>query len=514
MKALFKNGICFSLCFACLFAFGPLDRAWSAPRGRVVVAMGGDPTTLDHQMHAEIHANVVDNNIYDYLVKRIFKDGKIQHEPMLATSWETINDTTWVFRLRRGIKFHNDEEFNAEAVKFSIDRVLNPAQKAPRRQYFTFVDRVEVIDPYTVKIVTKTPIAFLLTNLGFGLTIIPPKYTKEKGDAYVGTHPVGTGPFKFVRWKKDEEIVLEANENYWGGPPNIKTLVFKPIPEDSTRMAALLSGDVDIIKNVPIHLTELVNKSGKARVMFTPGGTTVNIYFDMLKEGPLKDKRVRQAINYGVDKDAIIKHVFEGNARPVAGLLNPAHFGYDPNIKPYPYDPGKAKALLKEAGYAEGFSTILNHPQGRFEKDKEFAEAIAGQLTHVGINMKVQVLEWGSFMKKMYSPEGAGPTFTRGWAGTFDADGIYTPLLSCGAPMSRNCNKQLDGLLGQARSTLDPKKREQFYSQVGRFVYDEAPALFLFNLVDGYGVGHRVQDWKPTPDESFTLSLSGASLKD
>jgi len=515
MKGLLKRVLLGFLCICCICLFeGPGEPWAAAPRGKLVVAQGADPTTLDPHMHAEIPANVVLHNMFDFPVKRGFKDGKLVHEPMLATSWETTNDTTWIFHLRKGVKFHNGEDFNAEAFKFSLDRILNPAQKARRRYLFTSVDRVEIVDPYTVKVITKVPLPTLIINLGYGMSLVPPKYVKEKGDAYVANNPVGTGPFKFVRWVKDDEIVMEANESYWGGAPKIKTLVIKPIPETSTMVAALVSGDIDIAKKVPIHLFPMINKSNKAKIVAVPGGLTHNIHFDTKAEGPLRDKRVRQAINYAVDKDAIIKHVLEGYGIPVASPLNPSHFGYDPNLKPYPYAPEKAKALLKEAGYGDGFSITLNATSGHYVKDKEIVEAIAGQLGKVGINVKVQLHEYGSFMKKLYSPEGAGPMYLMGWALTFDADGILTSYLTCDAALSRYCNKQVDTLLAQGRSTLDEKKREGIYSQATQLIHEEATYLFLHQGYDAYGVSNRVQDWKPISDESYTLIMRDASVKD
>jgi peptide/nickel transport system substrate-binding protein len=508
MKASFKAITFFCLCFLFFAAPGLHTEALSAPQGKIVVALPGDPTTLDPHMHSESFAFAVHRNIYDHLVSRAFdKDGRIEHFPMLATSWEAINDTTWVFHLRKGVKFHNGEEFTSEAVKYSIERMLNPAQKARYRSFFTQIDRVEAVDPFTVRIITKGPMPTLVLNLGYVMSIVPPKYFKEKGDAYVATHPVGTGPFKFARWTKDTEIVLEANESYWAGSPKIKTLVFKPIPEDSTRIAALLGGDVDIAKKIPTHLVDMVNKSKRATVMSVPSALCVNIHFDTIKDGPLKDKRVRQAINYGVDKETIIKTIFEGYAKPLSGALSPFHFGYDPGIKPYPYDPEKAKTLLKDAGYKDNLSLVYNSSSGRYEKDKEFAEAIVGQLAKIGINVKLEIHEWGNYNKKLYSPEGAGPLYVLGWAGSFDGDGSLYPLLGCGQPLSKWCNKQFDGLLDQARATLDQKKRERLYSQALKLSYDEAPMLFLLHGFDTYGVSNRVQDWKPSPYEALSMYM-------
>ena len=185
----------------------------AAPEGQIVIAQGGDPSTLDPHMHAENFTFAVVHNVFDHLVRRTVKDGQLAHEPGLATSWTSSIPTTWEFKLRPGVKFHNGEELNAEAVKFSIERVLNPDQKARWRWAFADIERVEVVDPLTVRIVTKVPFPTLITNLAFCMPIVPPKYVREKGDAYVATHPVGTGPFKFVRWRKDDELVLEANES-------------------------------------------------------------------------------------------------------------------------------------------------------------------------------------------------------------------------------------------------------------------------------------------------------------
>jgi peptide/nickel transport system substrate-binding protein len=514
MKVSAKFTVVICVCAIYLVWFGFPGASWSAPQGKIVIAQGGDPVTLDPHMHNENYSFVTIRQVYDHLISRLIKDGKLTHLPMLATSWEAINETTWIFHLRKGVKFHNGEDFNAEAVKYSIDRILNPEQKAKWRWSLASIDRVEIVDPYTVRIITKVPAPTLITNLAYVATIVPPKYFREKGDQHVATNPVGTGPFKFVRWKKGEELVFEANENYWAGPPSLKTVVFKPIPEESTRVAALLGGDVDIIIKVPSHMVPTVNNSKRAKIMNTPSALATNVHFDSLKKGPLQDKRVRQAINYAVDKESIIKYVLGGYGQVLATPLSPFHFGYDPSIKPYPYDPEKAKALLREAGYGDGFALTFNSTSGRYVKDKEFAEAIVDQLSKVGIKVNLVLHEWGNYTAKVSSPEGAGPMWTTGWASTFDADGVLTPLLGCGQLMGRHCNKELDSMLEQARSTIDQKRRERIYSQALKLVHDEAPWLFMHIVIDSYGVSNRVQNWQPTPDEGTALYMYGVSAKD
>jgi peptide/nickel transport system substrate-binding protein len=514
MKVSRKLLVFFSICALSFAAFSTPGEVLSAPKGTLVIAQGGDLATLDPQMMGDNYTRAAVRFPYDELVKRIYKDGRIQHFPLLATSWEAVNDTTWIIHLRKGVKFHNGYDFTAEDVKFTMERMLDPAKKARCRFYFTFVERVEVVDPYTVKISTKGPAPLLIKNLAYTLSMFSAKYFKEKGDAYAARHPMGTGPFKFVRWVKDDEVVFEANENYWAGPPKIKTLIIKPIPEDSTRVAALLGGDADIVKKIPPHLIPMINKSGKAKVLKVPSALGITVWMNTLKKGPLQDKRVRQAINYGVDKESIMETVLEGYAKPLATPLSPAIFGHNPNLKPYPYDPEKAKALLKEAGYGDGITVTFGTCSGRYPKDKEFAEAIAGQLGKVGVNVKVRVYEWGGYISGWYAGT-LGDLYTIGQAASFDADPIYWKMLHCSdrAP-SLWCNKEFDRLLEKGRVTMDEKKREKLYWKAEELVHEEAPALFWMHGVDTYGVSNRVQNWSPTPDEATSIYVYQASVKD
>jgi peptide/nickel transport system substrate-binding protein len=483
----------------------------AAPEGQIVIAQGADPTTLDPHMHAENYTFAVVHNVFDHLVRRSVKNGQLVHEPGLATSWTAVNSTTWEFKLRRDVKFHNGEDVNAEAVKFSIERVLNPDQKARWRWAFVDIERVEVVDPLTVRIVTKRPFPTLVTNLAYTMPIVPPKYVREKGDAYVATHPVGAGPFKFVRWRKDDALVLEANESYWRGAPKIKTLIFKPIPDESTRVAALLTGDVDVARGVPPSLVRKIDENPRTRVAKVPSALNIHVTLDTLKEGPLRDRRVRQAINYGVDKETIIKSVLEGNGSPLGGPLTPVMFGYDPEVKPYAYDPERAKRLLAEAGFAQGLSLTLNSPSGRYLKDKEVAEAIGGQLQKVGVQAQVTVHEWGSYVGKW--PENLTPMYMLGWAATWDADGILYPLLRSGQRFSRWNNPEFDRLIEAGRSTLDQAERRRLYGQASRLAHDEAPWLYLFNGMDIYGVNRAVVDWEPTSDEATATVMLGAAKR-
>ena len=492
-------------------AISPPISVLAAPEGQIVIAQGGDPSTLDPHMHAENFTFAVVHNVFDHLARRSVRSGQLAHDPGLATSWTTVNATTWEFKLRPGVKFHNGEEFNAEAVKFSIERVLNPDQKARWRWAFADIERVEVVDPLTVRIVTKAPFPTLITNLAFCMPIMPPKYVREKGDTHVATNPVGTGPFKFVRWRKDDELVLEANEAHWRGAPKVKTVVFKPIPDESTRVASLVTGQVDIARGVPPSLVKQIDDNPRTRVAKVPSALNIHVTLDTLKEGPLRDRKVRQAINYGVDKDAIIRAILEGNGGAVGGPLTPVMFGFAPEVKPYPYDPERAKRLLAEAGFAQGLSLTLNSPNGRYLKDKEVNEAIAGQLGKIGVRTQVVTHEWGSYVGKW--PDGLVPMYMLGWAGSWDADGILYPLLRSGQRFSRWSSPDFDSLIDKARRTLDQAERVKLYWQASQLAHDEAPWLFLFHGIDIYGINRAVLDWEPTSDESTSTVMLGAVKK-
>ena len=346
----------------------------------------------------ETPASVVAAHLFDTLVER---DPNLKVVPALAAELpKLVSPQVWEVKLRRGVKFHNGEEFDAESVKFSLERVKLPAMRASSN--FRPIDRVEVVDPYTVRVHTSKPWPTFTTVMGFRqASMYPPKAYAGKDSAFISKNPIGTGPYKFVRWSKDEEIVLEANEQYWRGAPKIKTVVFRPIPDDAVRVAALQNGEVDVAVNIPPHLAAIIAGHPRIFLSTAPSIRTLQLMFvthefDAQHKlvGPYKgvtaDKRVRQAITSAIDADEIIKSVLDGKAIRVATMLTPLHFGYDAALKPVKQDIAKTKKLLAEAGYAGGLELTLNSPQGRYVRDKEVAEAVTGQLTKAGIKTTLQ----------------------------------------------------------------------------------------------------------------------------
>src|SRR5438270_3075301 len=298
--------------------------ATAAPAGKVVIAQGVDPSSLDMMNQQETPASNVGAQIFDTLVER---DASLKPVPSLAVELpRLVNPTTWEVKLRKGVKFHNGEDFNADAVKFSLERVANPANKLRGSSSFAPIDKVEIVDPYTVKIHTKKPWPTFLAHIALRqASIIPSKEYAGKATAAVSRNPIGTGPYKFVRWAKDEEIVMEAFPGYWGGAAKIKTVVFKPIPDDAVRVAALQNSEIDVAVNIAPHLANIIEKHPKVYLSTAPSIRTIQlmIYTHQMDaqhkpigpyNGPTVDKRVRQAIAYAVDADEIVKGVMDGKA--------------------------------------------------------------------------------------------------------------------------------------------------------------------------------------------------------
>jgi peptide/nickel transport system substrate-binding protein len=485
--------------------------AAAAPPGAVVVAQGVDPTTLDPMNHQETPAGNVATNLFDTLLER---DGNLVVQPALAAALpRLVAPTVWEFKLRPGVKFHNGEPVDAEAVKFSLERLVDPKLKLRGATPFAPISHVDVVDPLTVRIHTKAPWP-ILDTLMTGVAILPPKYYREKELTHVARNPVGSGPFKFVRWVKDERIELEANESYWRGAPRIKRLIFKPIPDDAVRVAALQNGEVDVAVNIPPHLANIIANHPRLFLSTAPSVRTIQLMyythqFDAQHKllgpypGPVADRRVRLAMNHAVDVDEVIRTVLDGKGLRVATMLTERHFGFDPKLAPIKHDPARARQLLAEAGYPGGVDMVFNAPQGRYVRDKEVAEAITGQLTKAGIRTTLRIHEWGNYLNNMAYVHKAGPVWLLGWGtSAYDAETVYVPLFRSGKLFANYHNADFDGMVDQAQAIMDPKRRLELYHRVNRLWIDDAAAMPLYQQVDLYGATRRMA-WKARGDEQI-----------
>jgi peptide/nickel transport system substrate-binding protein len=485
--------------------------ATAAPAGKVVIAQGVDPTTLDMMNQQEQPASNVGAQMFDTLVER---DQTLKLVPALASELPKLTaPTTWEINLRKGVKFHNGEDFNAESVKFSLERVANAANKLRGSSSFGPIERVEIVDSHTVKVHTKKPWPVFINALTFrSAAMYPPKEYAGKDTAAISRNPIGTGPYKFVRWAKDEEIVMEAFPGHWRGAPKIKTVVFKPIPDDAVRVAALQNGEIDVAVNIPPHLATIIEKHPKIFLSTAPSIRTIQlmIYTHQMDKdhkptgpynGPTVDKRVRQALAYAIDADEIIKGVLDGKAVRVATMLPSMHFGYDPSLKPIKQDLAKTKKLLAEAGFPNGVEITLNGPQGRYVRDKEVAEAVTGQLGKAGIRTTLRTFEFVNYLNSMVYVHKAGPVWLIGWGtGTMDAETVYVPLFRSGNIFVNWHNEDFNQMVDEAQTIMDPKKRLEQYHRINKLWIEETPAIPLYQQIDLYGANRRLA-WKARSDE-------------
>lgn len=473
----------------------------ASTKDTIVIAQGTDAISLDPAKHTTYPTQNVLWHIYEPLV---MMDAQGRYIPGLATEWKTLNDTTWQFKLRQGVKFQNGDPLTADDVKFSLERVMNPDTKSPTRGNLAAVDRIEVVDPSTVNVVTKGPYPVLLYQLSennFGSMIVPSKYVQQNGADILATKPIGTGPYRFVSQRKDERIDLEANPDYWGGAPPIKKVVFRPIPETSTRLAELRSGGVDLVVNVPPEQVQSLD-TATTKVDVVPSNFVMFVAINTLQEGPLQKQEVRQALNYAVDVDAIIRTVMGGTAQRVAVSLPKDAFGAPKELQPYPYDPAKAKQLLTQAGYPNGFSVPILSRSGRYLKDKEIVESVAGYLQKVGVNVELKFVEPGVW-SQISDRKGRDGLFYPGWSGS-DAELFWSPIFTSGQIQSYVTDKELDDILAAGRTTLDPQKRLDAYAKAAQRIKDQAYQIPLFQSPLIFGRTEKLQ-WTPRGDEIINL---------
>ncbi len=481
------------------------------PSGQIIVAQAADANALDPKYLKGRETQNALRLVFDSLYHR---DNNMQITPWLATSYENPDELTWRFHLREGVKFHNGNDFKANDVKFTIERLMeDDAQWSTRN----FVDRVEVVDDYTVDVVTKEPYAAFMTRAVLWHMTDEEYFNEAGADGFADT-PIGTGPFKFVEWIKDEQLVFEANSDYWGGAPKIKTVVFKPIPETATRIAALETGDVDLVTAVS---PEYVDQAPEGIEVVTIPGTRA-FYLGMnVNMEPFDDVRVRQAMNYAVNVQSIIDNVLNGLARKIDNPLLPEAFGYAATPV-YSYDPEKAKSLLAEAGYPDGFEMEIDTQPPL----KEIAEALAGQLSEVGITAKVNVMETAALYAK-YEP-GFSQAFLTSWGNSeADADGMlskqfYSKRYGCDllategdtghGDAEKGCyytgygNAEVDAAIEAGAKTVDPEKRKAHYYNALTIIVEEPPWVFLYNPSEIYAYNGRVQDWVPRSDALIILN--------
>jgi peptide/nickel transport system substrate-binding protein len=486
----------------------------------LIIAFEGDAATLDPHGRNETTTTTLQRHVYEQLV--VFdKDLKLQ--PQLAESWKLIDDLTWEFTLKKGIKFHNGEPFNAAAAKYSLER----CKTHPKSQYKYMVpDYKEIIavDDHTLRIVTTAPTPETLIMLD-SISMVPPKYFQEwdkKDYAHLTRTMIGTGPYKFVEWVKDDHLKLVANPDWHGGTVDFKEVTIRPIPEDATRVAALVSGEVDAVWGVSIPDIPRVEKNKDTYVARVPSYRSIYLMFNVSadkggpapegspglpagKPNPFQDIRVRQAIAHAVNVDEIVKYVMEGSAYPASQIISANSEGYNPDIKRPTYDVELAKKLLADAGYANGFEVEIDCPNDRYINDQSVTEAVAYQIKKsLGIDIKVVATPKAVFFPKMDRREFA--MFLAGW-GTMSWQGTMNGYFRKKQGSYGRNNRggfydpEVETALDAANSVMDPQKRAELRNAVSAKIYASYYVIPLYYQENVMGYSMRIKNGISRIDE-------------
>ncbi len=498
-----KHALPMTLILALVLGLGAFAAA-QAPTGTLNVGLRADPESMDPHFVYHPSGFAVMEALYDGLVIADW-DGKIV--PHLASSWEVLNDTTLEFVLRPDVKFHNGEAFDADSVKFSIERVLNEDLQSGLRSRFKSIESVEVVEPHRVRLHLTHPNSSIVWNLT-ALAMLPPDYGQRLTPAGFARAPVGTGPFSFVEWVRDDHVTVAANPDYFAGgikgQPGVANVVFRILPEDATRTAELRAGGVQLIEKLPVDLVETVEAAGMAAIPADSGRFSV-AWITADVEGPLADKRVRQALNYAIDKDAIIASVYHGYALPLADLFTGKTFGYDASIPAYGYDPVLAKQLIADAGYPDGFSVTIDTTG-----DPTEGLLVSAALEEIGIENTVRQLEPSIFNTNWTTRE-TSEIYAASWGAAGDPQQYLDMLVKSDGFLSRYKNPQLDELLAKSAVTLDVDARRPILGEIQEILHDDPAAIYLWSTADIYGVSPSVIGWRPHSTER--LIISGVSLK-
>ncbi|MBW2596025.1 MAG: ABC transporter substrate-binding protein [Deltaproteobacteria bacterium] len=478
-------------------------------KNRLVFCISPSIVSLDPTNHRSRDTQIVLKNMFDSLTTR---DANMKVVPQLAESWQALNDTTWEFRLRRGVKFHNGDDFTAEDVKFTLERVVKEGaldgKTSPRKGLFEPLSGVKIIDDYTVHIKTEKPWPILPLMLALQ-EILPNKYLKRVGTQGFLKYPIGTGPFKFVRREEGKLLILERFEDYYGGSPEIppvqmaplKYLIFKIVPIKVEQIAMLKKGECDIITRVPSGTVLILRTTPGIKISGCPATRSYFAEINCTKP-PLNDPRIRLAMNYAADMQAVVDHILQGFGTVLPTVLLPNAFAYNSSLKPYTYNPKLAKKLLNDSGFPESRSIAINC----LEDDRKFASVIASFLTRVGVKSAINVVD--HWRPEAYGKNAKWDIFVGSWGNsTLDPVGILVPKFKTDARgnFSKYSNGEADKLFSLAEGTLDPQLRENYYKKIQEIIYKDAPMIFGYAAEEFYGLRKRVKNFMPSPSGMMNM---------
>ena len=487
--------------------------------GTIIVGLQAEPTTLDSAQISDYNSHRAAYGMYDHLLR--FKDESTAVEPGLVESWEISDDgLVYTLNLRKGVKFHDGTDFNAEAVKFNIERQIDPNHPYHDTGEFPYaeftwgmVDKIEVADENTVKMTLKEIFAPFLNHLAMHPAAMVSPAAIEKHGRDISIQPVGTGPFKFASWTPGVEVVLEKNPDYWGDPPKIDRVIYRPIIEDQSRLTELEAGGVNFIVNIPPDELARLKGDDRFTVVEQAGMHTWWVAFNHTR-APFDDPRVRQAMNYAVNKQAIVDNILKGTGILAINPLPPVVWSYTDDVQRYDYNPEKAKELLAEAGYPDGFSCVFWIPESGsgMQQPVPMGTAMQADLKAVGIDCKIETFEWGTYLDKVIVPpeDAEFDLMEMSWIGdNGDPDNHLFILLSGeqwpphGYNMGFYKNDEVDALLREARTTLDQAKRTELYVKAQKLIAEDPPWMMIDHETQIVVMEKKIKDFKLHPTGPF-----------
>lgn len=504
--------------------------AWSQD---LVMGMAGAFTSADPHFHALGPNNNIGSHIFGALVEQ---DEQQRLVPGLATDWRPVDDNTWEFRLRRGVRFHDGSEFAAEDVAATIRRVpWVPNSPSSFAVYTRSIEEVQIVDPYTIRFRTRGPYPLLPNDLANIFIVSRAHERSSTGDFNAGRAAIGAGPYRLVEFVPGDRVVLQRNDNYWGPRPHWQRVTLRLIANDAARVAALLAGDVQIIENVPPDSVQRVRSNQQINVAQITSNRVIYLAMDSFREqspfvtdrggaqlpnNPLRDPRVRRAMSIAINRQAITSRIMEGTALPAGGLLPEGFFGVNPRLTPPNFDPDAARRLLAEAGYPNGFGLTIHGPNDRYVKDESVLQAIGPMFTRIGIETRVVTLPWATFAAQASAPNYAFSVLLAGWgSGTGEISSPLRALIASvnrdrgwgGSNRGRYANAQVDQLLLQALATVDNERREQLLIQSTDVAMADTAIIPLHYQINIWGMRRGLTYAARAGEETLAMSVRPAA---
>lgn len=492
----------------------------------LTIGLGANVSSIDPHFHNLSPNSNIATHFFDKLIDQ---DEQQRLKPGLATEWKAIDEKTWEFKLRRGVKFHDGSDFTAEDVVATLKRVpWVPNSPSSFRIYMQAITETEVVDPYTIRFKTKDVYPLLPTDLSTIFIVSKKHEQSPTGDFNAGKAAIGTGPYKFVEYVPGDRIVGQRNDAYWGKKPEWQKVTLKLITNNSARVAALLAGDVQVIEAVPASDYAKLKSNPNISLAQIVGNRVIYLHVDsfrdqspfatdkggaVLPNNPLKDVRVRKALSKAINRNGITERIMEGLAIPAGGVLAEGFFGSSPKLKPEGYDPEGARKLLTEAGYPNGFGLTIHGPNDRYPNDEKVLQAIGPMFNRVGVDTKVVTLPWATFASQASAPNYAFSVVLVGWgAGTGEASSPLRSLLATvgpgrgGSNRGRYSNPKVDQLTNQALATVDDEKRDKLLQEATEVAMADVGLIPLHYQINVWGTRKGLV-YAPRADE-YTLAMS------